>query len=247
MSLVEGRADELRAKIKSMKEEEMAEANSVEPALKMMKVQQHLAHLDQEDKKLTEELKVLKKRIQKSARESIVKMYGEGVIHVDLELKFDDGPGIITLELSEETPHAIWVWLQQIIRHDWDDSMFWWKLDHVIVATPTRMTSQNYNLNFIEENPLNHAVDSVGLNPREGGGVNFYINLEDNGPYHEGDVSIGKVVGGFDNLKKLLSVPIHEETKHLDSAGVHSNGHLHNEKKRKRSNSYLEQIPMDEV
>jgi hypothetical protein len=218
MSLVEGRANELRAKIKSMKEEEKAEADSAEPAFQKMKLQQYLAHFDSEDKKLTEQLKILQKRIQKSARESILKMYGEGVILVDLELKFEDGPGIITLELSEETPHAVWVWLQQIIRHDWDDSMFRWKLDHVLVATPARMTLQNYNLEFIEENPLNHQVHSVGLNQREGGGVNFYINLQDNGPHHEDDVCIGNVVGGFDILKKLLSVPFHEETKHLDPA-----------------------------
>ena len=218
MSLVEGRANELRAKIKSMKEEEKDEADSIEPAFQRMKLQQYLAHFDTEDKKLTEQLKILQKRIQKSARESIVKMYGEGVIHVDLELKFDDGEGIITLELSEETPHAVWVWLQQISQHDWDDSMFRWKLDHVIVATSARMTSQSYNLEFIEENPLNHEVHSVGLNRSEGGGVNFYINLQDNGPYHEDDVCIGKVVGGFDNLKRLLGVPTHEETNHLDPA-----------------------------
>jgi uncharacterized protein with PIN domain len=218
MTLVEGRADELRAKIKAMKEEEMAAASSVEPIMKTMKLQQDLAHLEQEDQKLAEDLEMLQKRIQKSARESIVKMYGKGTIHVDLMLKFADGERSITLELSEETPHAVWVWLQQIIRHDWDASMFRWKLDHVVLATPARMTSQNYKLEFIEDNPLNHAVHSVGLSKREDGGVNFYINLLDNGPYHGGDVCIGKVVGGFDNLKRLLSTPIHQETNHFDPA-----------------------------
>lgn len=218
MTVVEGRADELRAKIKAMKEKEVAEMNPAEPVMKTMKLQQDLAHLEQEDQKLAGDIKLLQKRIQKSARESIVKMYGEGTIHVNLSLKFDDGERSITLELSDETPHAVWVWLQQIGRHDWDDSMFRWKLDHVILATPAHMTSQNHKLEFIESNPLDHVVHSVALSPGEDGGIRFYINLMDNGPYHESDVCIGKVVGGFDNLKKLLSIPIHQETKHLDPA-----------------------------
>ena len=222
MDRVESRARALREKIKTIKEEEAkeAEANSVEPALKTLRLQRELAHLEQEDQMIADQLKALTRRIQKSARESTVKMYGEGTLHVDLQLDFPRGkPGIVTLEMSDETPHAVWVWLQQLIRHDWDDSMFRWKLDHVILATPARLSSQNYKLEFIEENKeLNHQVYSVGLSQREDGGVNFYVNLLDNGPYHTNDVCIGKVVGGFDTLKALLRVPVHKETNHLDPA-----------------------------
>jgi hypothetical protein len=218
ITLVDGRADELRDKIKAMKEKEVAEVDAAEQVIKTMKLQKDLKHLEREDRKLANDINLLQKRIQKSARESIVKEYGEGTIHVNLSLKFDDGERSITLELSEETPHAVWVWLQQIGRHDWDDSMFRWKLEHIVLATPARMTSQDYKLEFIEKNPLDHVVHSVALSPGEDGGIRFYINLLDNGPYHENDVCIGKVVGGFDNLKKLLSIPIHQETNHLDPA-----------------------------
>jgi len=222
MDRVETRAKDLRSHIKSIKEEEAkaAEANSVEPALKTLRLKQELAHLEQEDKMIADQLKTLQKRIQKSARESIVKMYGEGTLRVDLQLNFNDGkPAVVSLELSDETPHANWVWLQQIIRHDWDSALFRWRLAHVILATPARLSSQNYKLEFIEKNEeLNHEKYSIGLTQREDGGINFYINLLDNGPYHEGDVCIGKVVGGLGALKKLLSVPVHQETNHLDPA-----------------------------
>lgn len=222
MDRVETRAKDLRASIKSIKDDEakMAEANSVEPALKTLRLQQELAHLEHEDSLIANELKTLQGRIQKSARESIIKMYGEGTVRVDLQINLSGGvPGVISLELSDETPHAVWVWLQQIIRHDWESGMFRWKLDHVILATPARLSSQKYKLEFVEQNEeLNHEKYSVGLSQREDGGINLYINLLDNGPYHANDVCIGKVVGGFGALDKLLSVPVHEETNHLDPA-----------------------------
>lgn len=222
MDRVENRARDLREHISNIKEEEakVAEANSVEPALKTLRLRQELAHLEHEDKMIADQLKTLQRRIQKSARDSIVKMYGEGTIRVDLQLNFNTGsPGLLSLELSDHTPHAVWAWLQQLIRHDWNDAMFRWKLEHVVLATPARLSSQNYKLEFIERNEeLNHEKYSVGLSQREDGGVNLYINLLDNGPYHENDVCIGKVVGGFGALNKLLNVPVHKETNHLDPA-----------------------------
>lgn len=97
--------------------------------------------------------------------------------------------------------------------------MFRWKLDHVVLATPARLSPRDYKLEFVEGNSaLNHKAWSVGLTQRGDGGVNFYVNLMDNGPYHEGDVCIGRVVSGMKNLKKLLSLPADEETKQLDPA-----------------------------
>lgn len=115
MVRVEGRATDLRSKINLLREEEQAyQTNIVEPALKALQLQQELARLQHEDEKIARQLTVLQNHISKSARDSIIKKYGDGTLRVGLELQFDDEPGKITLELSEETPHAVWVWLQQI-------------------------------------------------------------------------------------------------------------------------------------
>ena len=207
MDRIEGRAMQLQEQLKRLREEHM---NPVESPVEQTRAETHalqkeVQHWKRQADEVDKEVAALQDFMQHGARQEIAARYGTGSVHVNVALGLDgSGPAQLTLELFDETPHAAWVYLQQIANGDWAGSNFIWHPSHMILASPAK--SSTTKLEFVERSVHAHQAWTVGLTPSDNGGYNFYINLQDNSHVHEGDVCFGKIVGGFDALQRLMHV-----------------------------------------
>jgi len=177
-------------------------------------LQKEVQHWKRQADEVDREVAALQDFMQQGARQEISSRYGAGSVHVNLDVGLTDaGPSQLTIELFDETPHAAWVWLQQIAHGDWAGAHFIWHPSHMILASPPKSTTAK--LEFVEKTTHAHQAWTVGLTPSDNGGYNFYINLQDNSHLHEGDVCLGKIVGGFDALQRLM---------HVETVAKHTGG-----------------------
>lgn len=217
MDRIEGRAMQLQEQLKRLREETLSIPEG-ESAFAAESVQLHkdIAAVKRHHTEIDREVHALQEFLQQGARQEIMERYGNGPLHVNLDLGLvgEDGPKALTIELFEETPHANWVFLQQILQGDWRDSKFIWHPANMIMATPAHAT--NIKLEFTEKSFHKHQAWTVGLTPSENGSYNLFVNLLDNGEVHKGDVCLGKIVGGFDALQRLMHVPVTTKSGHTD-------------------------------
>lgn len=218
MDRIEGRAMQLQEQLKRLRQENFALPDGFESETKKQTNQIHkdIAAVKRSHVVIDKEVHALQEFLQQGARQEIANHYGHGTVHVnmDLGLAGEDGPKSLTIELFEETPHANWVWLQQIMQGEWSDAKFIWHPSHMILATPSKQT--HTHLEFVEKSFHTHQAWTVGLTPTENGSYNFYINLLDNANHHDGDVCLGKIVGGFDALQRLMHVNTIIKDGHMD-------------------------------
>jgi len=181
---------------------------------------QQLYQMEQE---LSDEVDTLQKRIQLSARNHLIREFGEGPVQVQLEMDFGDpsanaGPRVITILLWLDTPHAAWTWLEQIGNNLWDGAEFKWEQGHVIDAYPPedRIDPQrDGKIEFVERSQHAHQPWTVGVREqlnhangvsRGGSMMSMYINLQDNSQLNKHETCVGKVIDGFDALQQLLEL-----------------------------------------
>jgi hypothetical protein len=162
--------------------------------------------LYQMEEELDHELRALQTKLQQAARTSIMNTYGDGPVKVVLELDFPDEPfsdsdNSVSILLWYDTPHAAWTWLKQIQSGEWNDSSVTVGEKSSIEAQPT--ISNAGTLDFIEKSQKDHEAWTVGLTDREGN-LGMFINLKDNSNMRKFDVCVGKVIGGFDALQKII-------------------------------------------
>jgi cyclophilin family peptidyl-prolyl cis-trans isomerase len=158
---------------------------------------------------LKKDVSSLQAKIQDSSIEHIVREYGEGPVKVVLDL---EGLGQIHILLWPDTPHAAWTWLEQISRNVWDGASLAWTEPNVIDGAYTKRDPLNRGkLEFVEsEHAENghrkggHEAWTVGLKQTDTGKLGMFINLQDNNQYYKGQISVGKIIDGFDALQKLL-------------------------------------------
>ncbi len=168
----------------------------------------HQQRLLQIGDELHRTIRTIQKQVQDTARQQIVDTFGEGPVQVALDLEFfTEGPSRIIIQFFEETPHTAWNWLEQVSRQAWDGAQFMWHAPHVIQAVPPKPDEAPATFNFTEIAPGNHQTYTVGLTKASSGALNIYINLQDNSAHHFEDACVGKVVDGFDALKRLLEAP----------------------------------------
>lgn len=165
--------------------------------------------LYQMEEELTHEVRTLQTKIQQSARNHIIREFGEGPVQVILDLDFgqeasQNQANQITILLWHDTPHAAWIWLEQIRKHIWDDANFQWKQSHLIEANPVHDDHSGSRIEFIEQSQHGHHEWTVGLRESDGGDLHMYFNLQDNSNIHKHEVCVGKVTDGFDVLQHLL-------------------------------------------
>ena len=164
------------------------------------------------EEELNHELRTLQKEIQKTARNHIIQEFGEGPVQVVLEVDFSNDPtekqhrnNKISILLWHKTPHAAWVWLEQIGRHIWDGAEFQWQGGQVIDALPAvDDTSGGGKIEFVEQSPRAHQPWTVGVRETETGAMSFFINLKDNSNLNKHETCVGEVIDGFDTLEQLL-------------------------------------------
>ena len=165
---------------------------------------QQLYEMEQE---LDHELHSLQEKLQQAARTSIISKYGDGPIKVVLEIEMPDetdtSSNQISILLWYDTPHAAWTWLKQILVGEWDGSEFQVGELSSIDAQPIIYNAGT--LDFIEKSQKTHELWTVGLS-NNNGNLNMSVNLKDNSNSKDRQyaVCVGKVIDGFDVIKKML-------------------------------------------
>lgn len=208
MDRIEDRATQLQDQLKKLREEH----NIGEDGVDVSKAQTEDIHKEinqwkREYFEVNKEVHALQGFMQDDARNELQRRYGKDAVHVNLDLDLGKEPvSQISIELFEEAPHASWAFVQQIENGDWTSASFIWHPAHMVLASPTKASS--VKLEFVEKSYHHHEAWTIGLTKSHNGGYNLYVNLQENSHVHEGDVCLGKVIGGFDTLQKLM----HRET-----------------------------------
>jgi cyclophilin family peptidyl-prolyl cis-trans isomerase len=205
MDSIEDRATQLREQLKKLREEH---TNFGEDAIQKTKeetknIQNEIYKWKREYFELNKEVHALQDFMQQGAKDELKKRYGGDAVIVTLNLEVEtssDTP--ITIELFDEAPHASWIFVQQIENGDWESTSFLWHPAHMVLASPSKPAS--VRLEFVERSYHHHEAWTVGLTKSQNGGYNIYVNLQDNSHVHEADVCLGRVISGFDTLKKLM-------------------------------------------
>jgi hypothetical protein len=184
-------------------------------------------------KELDVQTEELQAQFQSNAVDHIVQEYGEGPVKVILEIDFpedhggsnyysssssssyqhksliSDGSTHLSIVLWPDTPYAAWAWLEQIERHVWDGAILNWSLNQPILeVTPAKPDPLGRgHLDFVEtaHNSNLHGVWTVGLRENERGKLQMFLNLQDNGEYHQHEACVGKVMDGFEALQRIVS------------------------------------------
>lgn len=178
------------------------------------------AQLYEMTRELSHQAETLQERITEDSINQIVQEYGEGPAMVVIELEFLDGNFVdketypkkdmqLSMFLWPDTPHAIWVWLEQIERHVWDDAFFEWDTkDTVLKLSPSEPDPlKRGHLQFVEHhnNPHLHGAWTIGLRQNdESGQLQMFINLQDNSNNKKHETCIGKILDGYDAIQRLL-------------------------------------------
>jgi hypothetical protein len=165
---------------------------------------QQLYEMEQE---LDHELHSLQEKLQQAARNSIISKYGDGPIKVVLDIEIPDDTDTATNQISillwYDTPHAAWTWLKQILVGEWDGSEV--QVGELLSIDAQPIIYNAGTLDFLEKSQKPHELWTVGLSNRQGN-LNMFINLRDNSNSKDRQytVCVGKVIDGFDVIKKML-------------------------------------------
>lgn len=196
---------------------EIMKVSNIRAMHQMMKAQDRV---DQ----FSKQANALKKKIQSASLAGIYEKYGEGVHRVEFELAFHDGQGgptkfVIEMAPSELMPHSVEAFLDMVSNKLIDGCSFIMNALHVIKASPiphdgssAKEKAKSFadfgldQLAFKEYNEhFPHQKYTMGFTAD--GSPNFFLNTADNTFSHEGDPCFGKVVLGFDTIKRLESTP----------------------------------------
>ena len=205
MDRIEDRALQLQTQLKRLRDEHAfsGEAGVQQTKEQTQEIQDEIHQWKREYFEVNKEVHALQDFMQDSAKKELEQRYGTGAVNIILELRFGQQlVSPITIELFDEAPHAAWVFAQQIENGDWSSASFIWHPAHMVLATPSKATS--VKLEFTERSYHHHEAWTIGLTKSHNGGYNLYVNLQDNSHVHEGDVCLGKIIGGFDTLQKLM-------------------------------------------
>ncbi|CAB9512932.1 expressed unknown protein [Seminavis robusta] len=197
---------------------------------------QALEEMQQLDARLRDsqtKAETLKRTVQALSKREALQKYGNHVHRVEIELAFPDphphyhlhsekeGPTTFIIELApiELMPHSVHFFLEMVHAGLLDGCSFILNALHVLKAAPlpydgssaankarafTRMGLES--VAFKEYAPsYPHEQYTVGF--AADGSPSFYINTEDNSEIHLGDPCFGKIVEGFDTVKRLEASP----------------------------------------
>lgn len=167
-------------------------------------------------KELHQHVVALQQAIQQDARARIIQKYGEGPLKLVLDLKIpgekeqsqESANNRLEILFWTSTPHATWTVLEQIGRKVWDGAVLdWGSRQTILQVTPLNTDPLHRGRLDFSENPDDHrhAAWTVGVrNDEDTGKLQLFLNLQDNAETHNHETCIGRVVGGFDVLQRLL-------------------------------------------
>ena len=207
------------------KDRSIKSPDNLAPRIDSALIQKQTQQLLQMEEELSHEVRTLQTRIQHSAVRSIVHEYGEGPVQVILEVIMNGQTSKVSILLWHDTPHAAWTWLEQISRRLWDGAVFHLENNRIMNVASTREETAGTRLDFVERSQQRHESWTVGLvepsslgeTGQDVGGLQLFINLQDNTDFSKHDVCIGKVFDGFDVLHQIV-----DESREMQQRGEHT-------------------------
>jgi cyclophilin family peptidyl-prolyl cis-trans isomerase len=167
----------------------------------------------------------LKETVQRRAKYEVVEKYGPGPYLVEMELVFPDrvaGPHKFVIEMTplDAMPHSVHTFLEMVTNGLLDGCSFILNALHVLKAAPlpydgspaaekakafTSLGLESVSFKEYHES-YPHKQYTVGF--AADGSPSFYINTEDNSEIHVGDPCFGKIIDGFDTVRRLEAQPV---------------------------------------
>lgn len=196
--------------------------------------------IDTSNVRLDKNRMTLQKNIQKMSRMALVEKFGTRTHKVEMYLRFDshmgkvDG-GYVQIEMAptDEMPHTVYWFLEQVSRKLYDGTSFHRNPGHVLQEgavgnflsdskspdSSKKFMDSGFHAVLFQEysNKMPHKKYTLGYAGRPGG-PNFYINTKDNsmahgpggqGPQydsHEADTCFAKIVDGFDVVDRMMKL-----------------------------------------
>lgn len=169
----------------------------------------------------------LQERVKILSRHEVMQKYGPGPHRVEIELEF---PGeaasssfVVELAPLDLLPHSVDTFLGMVSAGLWDGCSFVMNAVHVVKAAPLPIDGNDAKnkLEAFEKEGLNHLAfdEYVEEFPHEkytlgfsgGDSPSWYINTENNTEIHRGDPCFGKIVDGFEAIRKLSTQPAKQD------------------------------------
>lgn len=165
----------------------------------------------------------MKRLVQTSSRQEIMRKYGGGVKQVEMELVFPDGkegPTKFVIAIDDNLmPHSSLTFLEMVSSGLMDGCSFILNALHVLKAAPLPYDGSSAaakaraftelgleSVAFKEySDSFPHTKYTVGF--AADGSPSFFINTEDNTEIHVGDPCFGRIIEGFDTIKRLEASP----------------------------------------
>ena len=165
----------------------------------------------------------MKQRVKDVSHQQLLEKYGGGVKQVEMELYFPDGkdgPTKFVIALEDNLmPHSSFVFLEMVSTGLLDGCSFILNALHVLKAAPLPYDGSSAaakakaftelgleSVAFKEySTSMPHTKNTIGF--AADGSPSFFINTEDNSEIHAGDPCFGRIIEGFDTIKRLESSP----------------------------------------
>jgi hypothetical protein len=163
--------------------------------------------LQEEAQGLRDAVKKLQLRIQLNSRDRLEQRFGESPVHVSLSLDAG-GKQQLVLSLSDDTPHAASILIEQIDKRMWDNIELQ-QMESGAIQISTRFPATTPVLEFIESSKSCHEAGSVVVRQLEAEAMDLNvlvlrIHMTDNHTptKDEKEVCIGRVLSGFEYLEE---------------------------------------------
>jgi hypothetical protein len=158
------------------------------------------------DESAREALEQLQLRIQLNARDRLSHRFGDKPAEISLKLN-DEGEHLI-VALSDDTPHAVSILLEQVEQRVWDDLRVEKASSVGAVQIASTKAATSPMLEFIEPSRGCHEAGSVSIQQEvedELHVMKLRVNLIANSPIERGDVCIGRAVSSLAALQEMAS------------------------------------------
>lgn len=175
--------------------------------------QESRGELLQDAEGLRDAVRKLQLRVQLNARTRIEDRFGIRNAFIILSLD-EEGKEHVQIGLSDDTPHAAAILLEQYDRHLWDKVELQ-RLGDNIIQISTDQTTTSPVLEFVESSHSCQEIGSVALRQLEAESMDLNVvvlrvHMAEHVPMGPDDVCIGKVAAGLEHLNKQGIPQIYE-------------------------------------
>jgi cyclophilin family peptidyl-prolyl cis-trans isomerase len=177
-----------------------------------------------ENKILKLQIEQMQLRVQQNARSRTNYQFGDKPVQVSLPIqKGDVLNGHLVIALSDDAPHAVNTFLQQVSNGLWNEVDYQQIQKGYVIQATTQLSDTEPILEFVEKSRGCHKAGSVALHQLEY--EEFHVLVlkihmqETSGFSSVNDVCIGNVLSGIDLLEKIIphipaiydsKVPVHQ-------------------------------------